>query len=191
VFDLHAPALNPAEEAALAELLLVHAEVDEQVGLVVEEVGARLHCGRGCSACCLDELTVLEVEALRIRARHGPLLVTGPPHPVGACAFLDEGGACRIYEDRPYVCRTQGLPLRWLDLNDDGMDVEYRDICPLNCPLNEEGTPIEELELWQCWSLGVVEPRLMDLQEALQGSAEEPLRRVPLRSLFQRSAPEP
>ena len=85
-------------------------------------------------------------------------------------------------EDRPYICRTQGLPLRWLDVNSLGEEVELRDICPHN----EEGTPLEELELWQCWSLGIMEPRLLDLQEVLQQAPGGTPSRVGMRSLFAR-----
>ncbi|MBK7707050.1 MAG: hypothetical protein IPJ30_15135 [Acidobacteria bacterium] len=52
------------------------------------------------------------------------------PHTRGACAFLDQD-ACRIYPDRPYVHRTQGLPLRWIE-DDLEEAFKYRDICPLN-----------------------------------------------------------
>lgn len=169
-------------QQALAEVLALHAEVDAWVADLVALHAARLRCGRGCAGCCQDELTVLEVEALRIRDRHPELLASGAPHPAGACAFLDAQGGCRIYADRPYVCRTQGLPLRWLEEREGDEWVEYRDICPLN----EEGPPIEELELEDCWSLGIFEPRLADLQEELQGGGEP--RRVALRDLFGRQA---
>jgi hypothetical protein len=119
---------------------------------------------------------VFEVEAERIRAAHGELLRSGRPHPPGACAFLGDAKECRIYPDRPYVCRTQGLPLRWLD--DDG--VERRDICPLN----EAGEPLETLASDECWSLGPAEERLRRLQAAADGGA---LRRIALRSLFETS----
>ena len=88
--------LAPGDAHVLAELLALHAEVDEQVRGVLDEVGERLKCRRGCSDCCQDELTLLPVEALRIRVRHRALLTRGTPHPRGACAFLDEEGACRI-----------------------------------------------------------------------------------------------
>ena len=84
-----------------------------------------------------DQITVFEVEAEVIRRHHADLLAEGEPHAEGACAFLDGEGACRIYEHRPYVCRTQGLPLRWLE-ELDGETVELRDICPLN----DEDDPI-------------------------------------------------
>jgi hypothetical protein len=140
----------------------------------------RLVCRRGCAACCVDELTVFEVEAERIRERHGALLAGGTPHPAGACAFLDDEGACRIYEDRPYVCRTQGYPLRWLDdPEDSGPVIDRRDICPLN----ETDEPITELPAEACWTLGPFEGRLATLQHASHGGA---MRRVALRDLFRR-----
>jgi hypothetical protein len=157
-------------------LLALHDEVDRAAEALAERHRARLRCGRGCNACCVDGLTVFEVEAERIRARHAELLRSGRPHPPGACAFLGDAGECRIYPDRPYVCRTQGLPLRWVE--DDG--VERRDICPLN----EAGEPLEALAPGACWTLGPVEERLRILQAAADGDT---LRRVALRSLFERS----
>lgn len=127
----------------------------------------------------MDGLTVFEVEAENIRCYHADLLAEGAPHPEGACAFLDEAGACRIYEHRPYVCRTQGLPLRWIEERSDGNLVELRDICPLNA----NGPPVEALPAEECWSIGPFEERLAKLQATADGGK---LRRVALRSLFRR-----
>jgi uncharacterized protein len=136
---------------------------------------ARLQCRQGCTSCCADDLTVFEVEAAHIRRHHEALLATGTPHPQGACAFLDEQGSCRIYAERPYVCRTQGLPLRWIEER-DGSTVELRDICPLN----DVGEPIEALPVDECWSIGPVEERLADLE--LAGGSQTS--RTRLRDLF-------
>jgi len=141
---------------------------------------ARLHCSHGCSACCVDELTVFAVEADVIRRHHADLLETEAPGPEGACAFLDATGACRIYAHRPYVCRTQGLPLRWIE-EEDGDPVECRDICPLNV----EGEPLVDLEPAECWTLGAAEGHLARMQTAYE--PDSPERRVRLRDLFRRS----
>lgn len=138
---------------------------------------ARLQCRRGCAACCVDEITVFAVEAARIRARAAAVLREAP-HAPGACAFLDDTGACRIYAHRPYVCRTQGLPLRWLEPE---AALEHRDVCPLNEP---GGPPIESLAADDCWELGPVEGRLAALQAARTPGA---LPRVRLRGLFEAS----
>ncbi|MBI3798314.1 MAG: YkgJ family cysteine cluster protein, partial [Deltaproteobacteria bacterium] len=101
------------------------------------------------------------------------------PHTEGACAFLNEEGACRIYAHRPYVCRTQGLPLRWIEEREDGSVSEMRDICPLN----ERGEPLENLAEEACWSIGPFEGRLARLQAAA-GNGE--MQRIALRDLFMR-----
>ena len=159
-------ALHAAVERAARRLHVVHA--------------TRLQCKRGCSACCEDELTVSAVEAAHIRRHHHELLAQGVPHATGACAFLDAEGACRIYGERPYVCRTQGLPLRWLPEPPSEEASELRDICPLN----ETSEPIETLPAEDCWTLGPTEERLAHLQIATGASPE----RVSLRELFARIA---
>ncbi len=153
--------------------------VDALAGDVAKQHGDRLVCRRGCSGCCTDGLTVFEVEAEVIRRAHPDLLRASAPAPEGRCAFLSEEGACRIYAQRPYVCRTQGLPLRWLEEEGDET-FEARDICPLNA----EGEPLESLSEDACWTVGPVEARLARAQRALDDGEGG---RVPLRSLFKRA----
>ncbi len=150
-----------------------HEDVDRAAAQVASHHRGRLRCALGCTDCCLDDLTVFEVEAARIRSECAALLDSEPPHPPGRCAFLDASGACRIHTQRPYVCRTQGLPLRWIE---DA--IEYRDICPLN----EEGPAIEELPTTHCWTIGPLEERLQALQRRCGGGE---LKRVALRDLFE------
>ena len=159
-------AIHDAVDAAVARLARVHAD--------------RLRCGRGCSMCCVDNLTVYEVEADRIVASHAAFLQTAEPRAPGMCAFLDAEGACRVYAERPYVCRTQGLPLRWYEEDDEGEIVESRDICELNL----EGAPLDALDEEDCFQLGHVEEQLMALQAAADGGE---MRRVALRDLFLKS----
>jgi Fe-S-cluster containining protein len=153
-------------EDGIAEL---HGEVDARAKALAEWHRERMVCRRGCFGCCVDDITVFDVEAARIQTFAAELLGSGEPHPIGRCAFLGSEGECRIYEVRPYVCRTQGLPLRWVD---DEAEAEYRDICPLN----DESDPIEELAAEECWTLGEFEARLA----LLQGNGK----RVRLRDLF-------
>jgi Fe-S-cluster containining protein len=178
--------VSRTSEQADADVVALHAEVDRHARRLQVVHAARLACRRGCSSCCADGLTVFEVEAEPIRRHHGELLANGAPHAEGACAFLDPEGACRIYAERPYVCRTQGLPLRWIEEQDDA-PVELRDICPLN----EAEEPIEALRAEDCWTLGPFEERLAQLQVAADSSAvgcssavENASRRIPLRALF-------
>jgi len=165
------------QESLIHALSKLHEEVDESVHGLCDIHGGRLQCRLGCVDCCVDELTVFEIEAENIRRHHGDLLREGMPHPPGACAFLDESGACRIYESRPYVCRTQGLPLRWIEEMEEDELVEMRDICSLN----DEGVPIETLPEDACWTLGPFEERLAGLQIDWDGGK---MKRVFLRALL-------
>jgi hypothetical protein len=167
----------PDPEALDRELAALHARVDAEAARVADHDRGRLQCRRGCHDCCVDGLSVFEVEARRIRRAHPRLLASGRPHPPGACAFLADDGACRIYGERPYVCRTQGLPLRWWSETSAGALVEHRDICPLNGP----GPALETLAEEACWLIGPTEDRLRQLQHRLDGGRG---RRVALRSLF-------
>ena len=148
-------------------LQCLHDTVDKKAATLELIHSDRLQCANGCHDCCQDDLSVFVIEAERIRTEFGDLLEHEQPHPEGKCAFLDQTGSCRIYAARPYVCRTQGLPLRWQDDS-----YEYRDICPLN----EDGTPVEKLPSDQCWTLGEFEGQLAQLQGDLK--------RVKLRDLF-------
>ncbi len=162
----------------------LHGVVDELVAPIAAAHGPRLRCRSGCNACCSDGLSVFAIEAAVIERHHVELLAEGTPHEEGACAFLDDTGGCRIYAQRPYVCRTQGLPLRWLEQDEDDADggaVEARDICPLNV---EGGAPLEELAADECWTLGPFEERLGSRQASIDGGKGE---RILLRSLFTRA----
>jgi len=166
-----------APAAAEGLLLALYREVDREAARLAGLHGPRLRCRCGCSRCCVDEITVFVVEAEHIRRHHAELLRAAAPHPEGACAFLDPAGSCRIYGERPYVCRTLGLPLRWIGEPEAASPVEYRDICPLN----EAGPALETLPEASCWTIGPAEGRLATLQASRDGGL---LRRVPLRSLF-------
>jgi hypothetical protein len=163
------------------QLLDSLASIDQEVDLLASRLyrfhSVRLQCRNGCSECCVDGITVFEVEGENIRRHYAELIDGGTPHPEGKCAFLNGEGMCRIYEHRPYVCRTQGLPLRWFEEGPDGSGVEMRDICPLN----EEGEPIETLPPEACWTIGPFEEKLAALQSAVDGGK---LRRLALRALF-------
>jgi Fe-S-cluster containining protein len=166
-------------ERVLGELRKLHREVESEFDRLAAVHRERMRCGRGCASCCVDDLTVFEIEAARIVEERPDVLESAEPHEPGACAFLGPQGECRVYAQRPYVCRTQGLALRWVEPTETGGWAEMRDICPLN---DEVGPPLESLDEADCWTVGPAEGKLADLQSRWGESG----RRVRLRSLFKR-----
>ena len=169
-----------SREIVRAELAELYRELGLRTEALAAHHRARLRCERGCSACCLDELTVFAVEADAIlrSAPHPPANSRPSAHPPGACAFLDDDGACRIYAARPLVCRTQGLPLRVFVEDEDDELIERRDICPLNA----EGEPLDELGEEELYTVGEFELRLQQVQRRFGAGS---LDRVKLRQLFE------
>jgi uncharacterized protein len=164
-------------QSALEQIHQFHREVDSFASELRGKLGNRIRCRLGCSECCVDDLSVFTIEALRIKSEFAKLLETESPASEEACAFLDEDGACRIYSARPYVCRTQGLPIRWFDEMENGQMAEYRDICPVN----DEGPPIEGFEEELFLTIGPFENRLRAMQSSFDDNKME---RVHLRDLF-------
>lgn len=97
----------------------------DRVDAFAAAVASRRHddmrCGPGCAACCEAHLAVSAIEAVQVvaalealdperreavRARAGREAAGDP-----RCVMLDDDGLCAVYEARPLVCRTQGLPL--------------------------------------------------------------------------------
>jgi hypothetical protein len=151
-------------------------EVDALARQIIQRLPHALACGPGCAACCPADLTVLELEAAWIRRAVGEGL-RGQAPASGGCAFLDEAERCRIYPHRPYVCRTQGLPLRWFEEDEHGEILESRDVCEKSAATLVLG----ELGATELWLLGPYEARLVELAEAW---CPPELRRRDLAGLF-------
>lgn len=168
-------------EKAFAELQKFYDGVNNLTSALNQRHQQRLKCKAGCFSCCVDNITVFEIEAENIKLHYHHLIENEQPHPQGYCAFLNENGECRIYEHRPYVCRTQGLPLRWIEEINEEELIEMRDICPLN----EEGEPIVNLKAEDCWTIGPFEEKLALIQKNF---SDKPMgeNRVRLRDLFKR-----
>ncbi len=85
-------------------------------------------CKMGCSACCHTQVSVTEDEAeilaqkisaglvvdqnllkLQSETRDDSSAFFKMKYADRKCIFLDEQGACRVYEDRPSVCRTNAV----------------------------------------------------------------------------------
>ena len=152
-----------------------YARVDAACDGVIKALaqnGHTLNCKAGCCKCCIDGLSVTMAEAAVI-AKLFPDFRKLQPHAPGACPFLDDNGLCRIYAARPYICRTHGLPMRWLD---ESQQAEERDICAEN-----EHIDIIALDNTLCWTSNTAEIQLSVMNIATFGDAD----RIPMRSFWE------
>ncbi len=85
-------------------------------------------CTKGCSGCCHTQVSVTEDEAivlakyiengleidrerlsLQMTAKNNSTEYFKLKYADRKCIFLDEEGSCRVYKDRPSVCRTNAV----------------------------------------------------------------------------------
>lgn len=114
-------------------------KVDAFFGRVGQRYPEALACAPGCSDCCHRELTVTSIEAARIAA-----LVRALPPALRAalaaraadgepCVALEADGRCAVYAARPLVCRSHGVPLRFVEPAPSGkVQLPVLDVCPKN-----------------------------------------------------------
>lgn len=101
-----------------AEYNAVINEIDQQSKHLTSIHSKHLQCKKGCDLCCMD-YRIFPVEFYTILNRikkDKAFLKPEEKEDKNSCIFL-KNHACTIYENRPVICRTHGLPL--LSINDD------------------------------------------------------------------------
>lgn len=132
---------------ALARLTQLHAKIDAFFQRVVAAYPGELQCAAGCTDCCQRDLTITPVEAARItqavralpkeaRAALAQRARGGDP-----CVALGPDGRCAVYEARPIVCRSHGVPIRYEEPQPKGKRaLPVLDACSKNFTGRDLGT---------------------------------------------------
>ena len=159
----------------LDEYRALVAKVDSFFTRVQGRYGAELACRAGCDGCCQFRLTVSPVEAEEIRRGVAALpkkdrarlakRARAIGDAMGPCPALEPDGRCGIYDVRPIVCRTHGLPMRVpgdarLPVLGDGLGGGVNTTGLSVCPLNFTTTPIERVEADCLLDLGTIDALL-------------------------------
>ncbi len=104
-------------------------ELTEEVDRTIAQLSTRLQnflrCAPGCSSCCRS-FSVFPLEAALIREQREK--APRPQQPQQSCPLLVEQ-RCSVYAQRPLICRTQGLPIAYVDEISEQIEVSA---CPLN-----------------------------------------------------------
>jgi len=114
-------------------IVSLHENASDFFDKVFTKNSLQMDCKKGCSKCCQTDISVFEIEADRIRQWFNSQSIEEKiklkslwciPSVKVNCSFLVNDN-CTIYEARPLICRTQGLPLYLSSENS-------LDYCPLN-----------------------------------------------------------
>ncbi|HJV34170.1 YkgJ family cysteine cluster protein [Geomonas sp.] len=101
----------------LENYLALVGRVDELCARSVAGFAEHIVCKAGCDACC-RHLSIFAVEAAALRealaalpaAEADAIREKALAAPEGRCPLLHDG-LCLLYQARPIICRTHGLPL--------------------------------------------------------------------------------
>jgi uncharacterized protein len=176
--------------AAFEALAALHVETDARFAATTNAIGVPIGCRPGCAACCQDGLRVWQVEADAIERLVVAQIASGGAPPrvraPGACAFLSDDQRCQVFAARPYVCRSQGAVLGWVEDDDDGDELSRRATCEVHLVDVDLMALPSEAE----FTIGPAEHQLVAIatqQLALAGAKGLP-KRVPLRSVARKLA---
>lgn len=101
-------------------------EADREFERLYSLHAGHMQCRKGCDACCM-EFRVFPVEYYAIKQQAESCISRGQrPDRAQDCPFLVNHN-CVIYDARPIICRTQGLPL--LFMGDENWELS---VCELN-----------------------------------------------------------
>lgn len=153
------PLPDKAIKVAYHELI---ADIDSLLAtLIVERFRDTLQCRPGCAECCM-QFSVLSLEAAFVRERIKQF------QPIKrlkdkSCPLLADN-RCSIYDIRPIICRTQGLPIAYIDEGSSCIEVSA---CRLNFPddhqfekedllfMDQFNSRLVELNIQYCLSVGL------------------------------------
>lgn len=161
------------------------AALDAEIARIGELHAATLSCGPGCASCC-QAFSVLPIEAACLREAVAALpsasqarLGQNLEENADRCPLLIDD-LCSVYAARPVICRTQGLPLAYVDEEREAIEVSA---CPLNFP-DEYAFAPESLLFMDGFNARLAEiNRVWCLEQELA-----PDKRIPIREL---ACPEP
>lgn len=134
VKDKHRELPGNTSVTKLIDYFSLRDEIDALCLKLEEAHKEHITCSAGCHQCCMD-FSIFPVEIYSIlQETDGRKININHEVSEGECVFLIEG-LCSIYESRPMICRTHGLPL--LFMGEDEWQLSY-------CELNFTGSNLPE-----------------------------------------------
>ena len=99
---------------------LLRTEIDTHSNKLEKEHTKQMQCKKGCDMCCMD-YSILPIEfhsILNDFEKNKTIPETSAKAKDDECIFL-KNHVCTIYNERPIICRTHGLPLLFMNDNNE------------------------------------------------------------------------
>ena len=99
---------------------LLRTEIDNHSKKIENEHSDQIQCKKGCDMCCMDySILPIEFHSILNDLKENKLIPeTLAKAKDDECIFLINH-VCTIYNQRPIICRTHGLPLLFMNENND------------------------------------------------------------------------
>jgi len=115
-------------------------------------------CKKGCDECCMN-FRLLPVEFYSIlNSVKKEEIKTNVSGDNEECPFLIDH-SCQIYEFRPMICRSHGLPILTMDEEGENWELSF-------CPLNFESIDDEYFTMKNCFKQDLFNSKLYLLNQA-------------------------
>jgi len=99
---------------------LLLADIDNQSNKLEKEHSEQIVCKKGCDTCCMDySILPIEFHSILKDLKENKITPEISVRPKSdECIFL-VNHVCTIYNQRPIICRTHGLPLLFMNENNE------------------------------------------------------------------------
>jgi uncharacterized protein len=126
--------MNDSAQQTIRKYLLLRDEIDNVCNPLFKVHKKFTNCKQGCDECCMN-FRLLPVEFYSILFYVKELKLENINETDSeSCPFLINY-SCTIYEHRPIICRSHGLPI--LDMDQEGENWELS-FCPLNFKVSQD-----------------------------------------------------
>lgn len=104
----------------LEQYFLLQKKIDFYSEKLSKEHKNQMQCKKGCDMCCMDySIFPVEFYSILYDFRTKNIIPKiSVEQKENVCIFLKEG-VCSIYQQRPIICRTHGLPLLFMNDNSE------------------------------------------------------------------------
>ena len=163
----------------LRNLIQLRERLDSHSARVTAVHAKHFACRQGCSGCCQTERTVNDLEFAALTEGFEALEPATQErlsnNPGSGCPLLLDD-TCALYEERPLICRSHGLPI----ILENRLDV---------CPLNFEDMSLKELPETDLLSVDTI-TTILAVSNMLycQEASGDPERRRPVSALWDDSS---